>query len=75
MTGAPLAAEEALLLETYAAAEADGLWRLDHTRTLQAIESGHQVAELRAFLAARDDQDLPETVEGFYATLNSGRAP
>ena len=65
VTGAPLAAEEALLLETYAAAEADGLWRLDHTRTLQAIESGHQVAELRAFLAARDDQDLPETVEGF----------
>ena len=65
VTGASPTAAEALLLETYATAESDGLWRLDHTRTVQAVESGHQVAELRAFLTARDDQHLPETVEGF----------
>ena len=41
------------------------MWRLDHSRTVQAVEGGHQVAELRAFLTSRDDQDLPETVEGF----------
>ena len=65
VTGAPLTAAEALLLETYATVESDGLWRMDHTRTIQAVEGGHQVAELRAFLTSRDDQELPETVEGF----------
>jgi len=65
VTGAPLTAAEALLLESYAKAESDGLWRLDHTRTVRAVEGGHEVAELRAFLTSRDDQDLPETVEGF----------
>ena len=65
VAGAPPTAAEALLLETYATAEAEGLWRLDHSRTVRAVEGGHQVAELRAFLTSRDDQDLPETVEGF----------
>ena len=68
VTGAPLTAAEALLLETYATPESDGLWRLDHTRTVRAVEGGHQVAELRAFLTSHDDQDLPETVEGFLRT-------
>ena len=68
VTGAPLTAAEALLLETYATPESEGLWRLDHTRTVRAVEGGHQVAELRAFLTSRDDQDLPETVEGFLRT-------
>ena len=61
VAGAPLSAAEALLLETYATAESEGLWRLDHSRTVQAVEGGHQVADLRAFLTSRDDQDLPET--------------
>ena len=65
VSGSHLAAAEALLLETYATPESDGLWRLDHARTVQAVEGGHEVAELRAFLTSRDDQDLPETVEGF----------
>ena len=68
VAGAPLTAAEALLLETYATAESEGLWRLDHSRTVRAVEGGHQVAELRAFLTSRDEQDLPETVEGFLRT-------
>ena len=68
VSGATLTAAEALLLETYATAESEGLYRLDHSRTVQAVESGHKITELRAFLTSRDDQDLPETVEGFLRT-------
>lgn len=62
---APPAPDERLLLETWASLESDDVWRLDRDRTLAAVEGGHAVDELRAFLAARDDQPLPETVEGF----------
>ncbi len=71
----PLPADEHLLLETYAKSEADGIWRLDHDKTLSAIENGHHVEELRKFLATRDDQPLPEKVEGFLrATERRARA-
>lgn len=56
--------DEVLLIETYASREAAGVWRLDRTKMLLAIEDGRDLQELRSFLADRDDQDLPETVEG-----------
>ena len=65
------AADELILLETYARPETDGVWRLDQDRTLAALESGSRVDELREFLTARDDQPLPETVEGFLDTTAS----
>ena len=37
----PLSPDERTLLETYAAVEADGVWRLDLDRALAAIEVGH----------------------------------
>ena len=64
VTGAPLLPDEALLLQTYATAESETAWRLDRGRILSAIESGHRMGELREFLASRDDQPLPEMVEG-----------
>ena len=60
-----LSPEENLLLETYANAESDDVWRLGRDKTLAAIEEGHAAGELRDFLAVRDEQPLPETVEGF----------
>lgn len=69
---APLSPEEQTLLETYAEAEADGVWLLDRDKTLAAIEHGHDPDEFREFLAARDDQPLPETVEGFLAAAKRG---
>ncbi len=68
LQGAPLTADEKLLLETYARPEAEDVWRLDRDRTLSALERGSQVEELREFLTARDDQPLPEKVEGFLQT-------
>ena len=69
---AELSPEERTLLETYAAAEADGVWRLDRDRALAAIEVGHDPDEFREFLAARDHQPVPETVEGFLAAAKRG---
>ena len=71
----PLSGEEKLVLETYATAESEEVWCLDRDKTLSAIESGHDANELRDFLTARDDQPLPETVEGFLRdTLRRTRA-
>lgn len=73
--GEPLTANETLLLETYAQPEAAGAWRLDRDRTLEALETGGRIDELREFLTARDDQPLPETVDGFLdATARRAQA-
>ena len=67
--------DERLVLETWASLESDDVWRLDRDRTLAAVEGGHAVDELREFLEARDDQPLPETVEGFLRDVERrGRA-
>ena len=63
--GAPLSADERLSLETWTVAESEDTWRLDGDRTLAAIESGRNPDDLRMFLTARDEQPLPERVEGF----------
>jgi len=63
-----LAPDEALLLGTYAEQASDTVWRLDCAKALAAVESGNQIAALRAFLQARDAQPLPETVESFLIT-------
>ena len=60
-----LGQDEILLLETYANREAVDVWRLDGTRILLAIEAGRDIGELREFMAGRDDQELPERVDGF----------
>lgn len=66
--GAP-SAEEATILGTFATPEADAVWRLDTERIVLALEEGGDLDALRAFLAERDDQPLPETVEGFLERL------
>ncbi len=68
----PLSPDERLMLETYANAGTDGVWGLDRDRALAAVESGHDPGELRKFLAARDDQPLPETVDGFLRGAERG---
>ena len=55
-----------------ASAEAEGVWRLDRDKALSAFENGHDVGELRAFLAACDDQSLSKLVEGFLRNVERG---
>ena len=69
---APLPPEERVLLEAYARAESDGVWRLDLSQAMSAVESGQDVAQLREFLTARDDQPLPDRVEGFLRRVEQG---
>ncbi len=69
-TGEALAPDELLLLETYAERESDDVWRLSRDKALSAVENGNQIAELQAFLASRDEQTLPDTVESFIVTTD-----
>ena len=70
-----MSAEEALTLDTWAEKETGESWRLDRQKTVRAIEKGHDVDALRAFLQAREEQTLPEPVEAFLKTMQKqGRA-
>jgi hypothetical protein len=70
-----MSVEEMLLLESWAEKETEESWRLDRQKALRAIEKGHDIAELRTFLQAREDQTLPEPVESFLKTAQKqGRA-
>ena len=70
-----MSVEEMLLLETWAEKETEESWRLDRQKALRAIEKGHDIAELRTFLQAREEQTLPELVESFLKTAQKqGRA-
>ena len=65
VSDAPIPPDERLLLEAFATAESEQVWRLDRDKTLSSVESGQPMEVLREFLQARDDQPLPETVERF----------
>ena len=65
----PLSTEERFIIESWANPLSDGVWRIDREKTLLALESGHQVEQLRSFLAERDVQPLPEQVEGFLRNI------
>ncbi len=60
-----VAADEVLLLDTWATRVAETGWVLDRTKSVAAIEKGHDIATLLDLLCAGDDQPLPETVEAF----------
>lgn len=60
-----LAADAALLLDTWAQVIQPGSWLLDRQKALAAIEKGHPIDDLRRFLQSQDDMPLPETVESF----------
>lgn len=60
-----LSMDESLMLGTWANALTDQSWQLDRHKAVGAVEKGADIGELRAFLQAREDQPLPETVESF----------
>jgi hypothetical protein len=63
-----LSPDEKLLLETYAEAESATVWHLSREKALAAVEAGNKLDELREFLQARDEQELPDTVVAFITT-------
>jgi len=75
LAAGPLTAEEALTLDTWAAPVTGESWQLDRQKALAAVEAGHDTADLRAFLQARDEQPLPQPVDAFLAACQKqGRA-
>lgn len=63
-----LAPEEALFLDTWAVQATPDSWRLERGKLLSCVEKGLDVTAFEAFLEARDDQPLPETVEALLKT-------
>jgi hypothetical protein len=61
VVGGSLSTDEYLTLATWADEATDKSCQLDCQQAVGAIEKGRDIAELRAFLQARDDQPLPET--------------
>lgn len=65
VTGASLEPDEEMLLSNYAEKNSERDWHLSVAKAMEAVESSHDINELREFLEARDEQSLPETVESF----------
>lgn len=70
-----LAAEETLLLDNWAIPVQAGTWRLDHEKSLSAIEKGHDIGELKGFLESTGGLPLPAPVESFIGLCeHNGKA-
>lgn len=65
VVGESLTGGEELFLENFAEKEGEKVWRLNRELAINALENGQQISALREFLEKREDQLLPETVEGF----------
>lgn len=64
--------EERAFLRRCADEDEPGLvWRLSTEKILRAIETGLDIGTVREFLSARDEQPLPELVEGFLSRIES----
>jgi hypothetical protein len=66
-----LSPDETLFLELYADNLTQNSWHLSVPKTMSALAQGRDIAELRAFLAAREEQELPDTVERFIRDAQS----
>lgn len=58
----PLSPADVLLLERFAERQSEDVWHLSGSKILAAVEEGLAVAELRDFLRANSQADLPQTV-------------
>jgi len=58
-----------MILDRYANEETETTWQLSVEKMAIAIESGHDIDTLRDFLTERDDQPLPEVVDGLLCKI------
>ncbi len=59
-----------LFLEQLADQTADVVWRIQPIRILKALEEGHSVADMEAFLKARAGGSLPDNVGIFFKEMD-----
>lgn len=67
----PLPAADRLVLDRFAKAESDGVWKLSAARVLAVVEQGGSVDELEQFLEVRAVGRVPDTVTTFLADLRA----
>ncbi len=65
----PLPPGDVLFLEQFAERTSDVVWRIQPTLLLEAVEQGHSVAEMEAFLKAKAGDSLPDNVEVFFKEM------
>ncbi|MEM9092573.1 MAG: hypothetical protein AAGC93_28055 [Cyanobacteria bacterium P01_F01_bin.53] len=66
MTGAPLNAAEALMMNTFTEQTSDAVWKLNRETALKAAEAGHSLKEFQGFLNKASAEAFPKTVEQFF---------
>lgn len=67
----PLPAADRLVLDRFAEAASDGVWKLSADRVLGVVERGGTVGELEQFLESRAVGGVPDTVATFLADLRA----
>jgi hypothetical protein len=67
----PLNPADTLFLDRIAERKSEAVWHLDAAKILEVIEEGFQVAHLREFLRAGNQEPLPETVAVFLNDLEA----
>ena len=65
IVGESLTGGEELFLRNFAEKETENLWHLSRELIISAMENGQKIEELRDFLQSREEQLLPDMVEGF----------
>ena len=66
---APLDPGDSLFLDQFAEQTSDVVWKIQPSRVLKALEDGHSVAEIEAFLKARAGDSLPDNVMIFFEEI------
>jgi len=65
----PLPPGDILFLEQFAEQASDVVWKIQPIRLLEALEAGHPVADMEAFLKARAGGNLPDNVVIFFREM------
>ncbi|MBM4049300.1 MAG: hypothetical protein FJ279_29745, partial [Planctomycetes bacterium] len=60
---------DALFLDLFAEKTSDTAWKIQPARLLQAVDAGHSVSEVEAFLSAQSGGSLPDTVAAFFKDM------
>ena len=61
----PLSASDRLVLDRFAEAQSEGVWKLTAAKLLAVLEEGGTFDELEEFVKAHSTAALPHTVEVF----------
>jgi hypothetical protein len=65
----PLTTDEELFLQNFAYKESENVWEISKELTIKSLENGQNIETFREFLEAREEQTLPEQVEGFLSDM------